>query len=81
LCFSIALYFVTGVFWLPVVWIQMQLRDSATGPAAQGKQLPLLRAVSHLVRIWLSVIWGGDDHLMADDFAPPIASPLAGQTH
>ena len=37
---SIALYILTGVFWLPVVWIQMQLRDLAAQAARQGTDLP-----------------------------------------
>ena len=34
---SIALYLVTGAFWLPVVWMQMRMRDlavRASGPTA-----------------------------------------------
>ncbi|MBO4225815.1 DUF2269 domain-containing protein [Bradyrhizobium neotropicale] len=37
---SIVLYLVTGAFWLPVVWIQMQLRNLATASAAERKPLP-----------------------------------------
>jgi uncharacterized membrane protein len=37
---SIGLYILTGVFWLPVVWIQMQLRDLAAQAARQGTDLP-----------------------------------------
>lgn len=37
---SIALYLVTGAFWLPVVWIQMRLRDLAADAAADGSPLP-----------------------------------------
>lgn len=37
---SIALYVFTGLFWLPVVWIQMRLRDLAKTAAASGAQLP-----------------------------------------
>ena len=29
LALSILLYFVTGAFWLPVVWMQMRMRDLA----------------------------------------------------
>jgi uncharacterized membrane protein len=77
---SIALYIVTGIFWLPVVWIQMQLRDLATVAAAQGKQLPARYYV--LFRIWFAfgfpafgavmiILW-----LMIS--RPSIASPFAG---
>jgi uncharacterized membrane protein len=37
---SLILYVFTGVFWLPVVWIQMQLRDIARQAAASGAPLP-----------------------------------------
>ena len=37
---SLILYVFTGVFWLPVVWIQMQLRDIARQAAANGTPLP-----------------------------------------
>jgi uncharacterized membrane protein len=31
---SIILYIVTGAFWLPVVWIQMRMRELAAASAA-----------------------------------------------
>jgi len=37
---SIILYIVTGVFWLPVVWMQMQLRDLAAKALVTGGALP-----------------------------------------
>jgi uncharacterized membrane protein len=37
---SIGLYFVTGAFWLPVVWMQMRMRDLAVEAAATGQPLP-----------------------------------------
>jgi uncharacterized membrane protein len=37
---SIVLYVLTGALWLPVVWMQMRLRDLATIAAAEGKPLP-----------------------------------------
>jgi uncharacterized membrane protein len=37
---SIVLYIVTGVFWLPVVWMQMQLRDIAAKALSTGSALP-----------------------------------------
>ncbi|MGF7159914.1 putative membrane protein [Rhodoligotrophos appendicifer] len=39
---SIILYLVTGAFWLPVVWIQMRLRDIAEAAASEGVPLPPL---------------------------------------
>jgi uncharacterized membrane protein len=37
---SIVLYLFTGAFWLPVVWMQIRLRDLATKAAASGTPLP-----------------------------------------
>jgi uncharacterized membrane protein len=37
---SIALYIVTGLFWLPVVWMQIRMRDLADAAAASGEPLP-----------------------------------------
>jgi uncharacterized membrane protein len=37
---SIVLYVITGALWLPVVWMQMRLRDLAVIAAADGKPLP-----------------------------------------
>jgi uncharacterized membrane protein len=37
---SIGLYFITGAFWLPVVRMQMRMRDLAQQVAASGAALP-----------------------------------------
>jgi uncharacterized membrane protein len=38
---SILLYILTGAFWLPVVWMQMRMRDLAAAAAAnEGEALP-----------------------------------------
>ncbi|MDR9775963.1 DUF2269 domain-containing protein [Rhizobium hidalgonense] len=37
---SIILYLVTGVFWLPVVWMQMEIRNIATDAAVNCEPLP-----------------------------------------
>jgi uncharacterized membrane protein len=37
---SIVLYIFIGALWLPVVWMQMRLRDLAAEAAAKGKPLP-----------------------------------------
>jgi uncharacterized membrane protein len=38
---SIALYILTGVFWLPVVWMQMRMRDLASEAARMRQPLPV----------------------------------------
>jgi uncharacterized membrane protein len=37
---SIVLYIFVGALWLPVVWMQMRLRDLASEAVASGKPLP-----------------------------------------
>jgi uncharacterized membrane protein len=39
---SIILYLVTGAFWLPVVWMQMRMRDLARQAVVAGEPLPPL---------------------------------------
>lgn len=39
---SIGLYFVAGACWLPVVWIQLRMRDMAQLAARDGTELPAL---------------------------------------
>jgi len=50
---SLALYLFAGVCWLPVVWIQLRLRDLARDAAAAGSDLPA--AYHHLWRIWVAL--------------------------
>jgi uncharacterized membrane protein len=47
---SLILYVVTGLCWLPVVWIQIRLRDLAVKAAASGEPLP--ERYFRLFRIW-----------------------------
>lgn len=49
---GLALYLVTGAFWLPVVWIQLRLRDLARAAAATGQPLP--ETYHRLYRIWFA---------------------------
>ena len=37
---SVFLYLLTGAFWLPVVWMQMRMRDLAAAAARDGAPLP-----------------------------------------
>ena len=49
---SIALYLFTGAFWLPVVWMQMQMRDLAE--AAVAEHAPLPSHYHRLFRTWFA---------------------------
>ena len=49
---SIGLYLFVGAFWLPVVWIQIRLRDLAREAAGQGAALP--PRYLRLYRIWFA---------------------------
>jgi len=49
---SLALFAVAGVFWLPVVCIQIRMRDLATKAAIAGKALPA--AYHRLFRLWFA---------------------------
>jgi uncharacterized membrane protein len=52
LLLSIGLYVLTGLFWLPVVWIQLRMRDLARAAADEGLPLPPL--YHRLFRIWFA---------------------------
>ena len=49
---SLLLYVFTGMFWLPVVWIQHQLRDIARTAVHDGTALP--ERYHRLYRIWFA---------------------------
>jgi uncharacterized membrane protein len=49
---SIILYLVTGAFWLPVVWMQVRMRNLAVAAVAAGTGLP--RAYHVLFWWWLA---------------------------
>lgn len=50
LALSLVLYVLTGLFWLPVVWIQLRLRDLARDAVATGRPLP--DRYFRLFRVW-----------------------------
>lgn len=50
---SLGLYVFAIACWLPVVWIQMKLRDHAAAAAAAGSALPA--AYWRLFRAWVSL--------------------------
>jgi uncharacterized membrane protein len=49
---SLALYLITGAFWLPVVWMQVKMRNLARAACAAGAPLPA--AYHRLFRCWLA---------------------------
>ena len=49
---SLLLYAVTGAFWLPVVWMQIRMRDLAIAAARAGGPLPA--AYRRLYRLWFA---------------------------
>lgn len=49
---SLALYVITGAFWLPVVRMQMRMRGLAVAAVASGAPLPPL--YHKLFRIWFA---------------------------
>ncbi|MCV0428934.1 MAG: DUF2269 domain-containing protein [Roseibium sp.] len=49
---SLCLYLFVGVFWLPVVWIQIRMRRLAVEAADNGTDLP--SAYHRLYRIWFA---------------------------
>ncbi|MBK8457748.1 MAG: DUF2269 domain-containing protein [Phyllobacteriaceae bacterium] len=50
---ALALYVFTGLCWLPVVWLQMRMRDLARGAAAKGEALPAI--YFRFFRIWFAL--------------------------
>jgi uncharacterized membrane protein len=52
---SLALYVVVGMCWLPVVWIQIQLRNIAAYAARRGAVLPA--DYFFLFRVWFALGW------------------------
>jgi uncharacterized membrane protein len=49
---SLVLYGVAGVFWLPVICMQMRMRDLAAAAAASGTPLPA--AYHRLFQLWFA---------------------------
>jgi uncharacterized membrane protein len=59
---SLALYCVAGAFWLPVVWIQIKMRDLAAAAASADKPLP--PAYDRLFRLWFAFGFPGFGSVM-----------------
>jgi uncharacterized membrane protein len=55
LLLSIFLYVVVGVCWLPVVWLQIRMRDIAIAAATAGTELPAIYSTYY--RLWYALGW------------------------
>ncbi|MBM3529326.1 MAG: DUF2269 domain-containing protein [Alphaproteobacteria bacterium] len=52
---ALALYVFVGLCWLPVVWIQLKLRDLADAASRGGTPLP--ERYHFLIRVWFWLGW------------------------
>jgi uncharacterized membrane protein len=55
LLWSMGLFVLAGVCWLPVLWLQMRVRDMAVQAVATGTPLPVL--ARRYMRWWLAFSW------------------------
>jgi len=55
LLWSIALFVLAGLCWLPVLWLQMQVRDMAAAALNNGGELP--EQAHRYMRIWFVLGW------------------------
>jgi uncharacterized membrane protein len=55
LVLSMVLYGLVGSCWLPVVWLQMRMRDLAVDATYSGQPLPLLYEIYY--RRWFILGW------------------------
>jgi len=52
---SLALYVTVGCCWLPVVWLQIRMRNMAVAAASKGSALP--EAYRRCYRWWVALGW------------------------
>jgi uncharacterized membrane protein len=55
LWWTLMLYLITGLCWLPVVILQIRMRDIAVDSLAQGRALPYLYHYYAKIWLWLGV--------------------------
>ena len=71
---SVALYIFTGLFWLPVVRMQMRMRTLAATAASRRRHPAggISSLVPHLVRVRVPCLRRGSRDLLADDHPPGV---------
>jgi uncharacterized membrane protein len=52
---ALALYLLAGACWLPVVWLQIRLRDVAAAASSRGTALPPV--YRRYMRLWVGLGW------------------------
>jgi len=75
LVWSLVLYVLVGCCWLPVVWLQMRMRDLAIVAAANG--LPLPAAYQRCYRWWFALGWPAFTGVLVI-FYLMVAKPMSG---
>jgi uncharacterized membrane protein len=55
LLWSMGLFVLAGLCWLPVLWLQMQVRDMAVQALATGTPIPAL--AHRYMRFWFAFSW------------------------
>lgn len=71
---ALALYLLAGACWLPVVWIQLQLRELAQASAGAGKALP--DRYHRLMGAWFWLGWPAFAAVMATFWLMVFKPPL-----
>lgn len=55
LSLTYAIYIIAGICWIPVVWIQIQLKNMIRDSLAQGTELPA--RYHRLFKVWFLLGW------------------------
>jgi uncharacterized membrane protein len=75
LVWSMVLYVLVGCCWLPVVWLQMRMRDLAIVAAANGSPLPAV--YQRCYRWWFALGWPAFTGVLVI-FYLMVAKPMSG---
>ena len=79
---SLGLYAVAGLFWVPVIFMQIEMRDLARAAAADecAAAAALFRAVPPLVPVRHSRLWFGHGDPVADDRKAGLGGHMNAET-